>query len=188
MREGAPIMLLTSGGIDSTALIDFYKRRGVHFSCLHFQYGQASAKSEDKASLKVCRHFGVKRDVTRLRFPMRTRKDELLCRNTFFVLAAASQSSYPTRIALGIHSGPPYYDCTRAFVEDCQRLLDGYFAGQVQVEAPFLEFSKRDIADYCRNNDVPVVLTYSCLRQNYPPCGECPSCADRLGLFEIKTQ
>jgi 7-cyano-7-deazaguanine synthase len=65
-----------------------------------------------------------------------------------------------------------------------QRVLDGYHGGTMYVEAPFLEFSKRDIFDYCLDNGVPVGLTFSCERGSDRPCRQCASCKDRMALGE----
>jgi 7-cyano-7-deazaguanine synthase len=160
-------------------LIDFYLRRRATLKCLHFQYGQANGQSEAQAAKQVAEYYKVEWQVAKLEFPLMKRKDEVVGRNAMFVVAAACNMPPPMRIALGIHAGPAYYDCSQSFVVDCQRVLDGYFVGTARVEAPFLKFSKADIANYCKANHVPMHLTYSCLRQNYPPCGECSSCQDR---------
>jgi 7-cyano-7-deazaguanine synthase len=173
------VLVLSSGGLDSTALIDFYLRRKATVRYIHFQYGQSNGQSEAKAVKEVAEYFKVEGQVAKLEFPLMKRKDEVVGRNAMFVMAAACLRPPPMRIALGIHSGQSYYDCSNSFVVDCQRLLDGYFGGMVRVETPFLRFGKADIANYCRANHVPMYLTYSCLRQNYPPCGECSSCRDR---------
>lgn len=183
MNSELPVSLLASGGIDSTALIDFYLRRNVEVRCIHFQYGQPSSESEREAVAKVCNYYRVENTIIHMGFPITKRKDEFLGRNALFVLIASSLQLPPTRIALGIHYGSEYYDCTRAFIDDCQHMLDGYFAGTVNLEAPFIDFSKRDIIEYCNINNVPINLTYSCQRQNNTPCGRCNSCRDRQELF-----
>lgn len=177
------VLLLTSGGIDSTALIDFYLRRNLRVRCIYFQYGQPSAQSEKAAVERICAHYKVEKEIVTLEFPMARRKEEFVCRNILFVLAASSLELPPLRIALGIHAGSQYYDCTRSFLDDCQRILDGYYSGTVRVEAPFLDFIKIDIVEYCQANDVPLDFTYSCQRQNYPPCGKCKSCLDRRKFY-----
>ena len=177
------VLLLVSGGIDSTALIDFYLRRGADLQCVHLSYGQPSARSEREAVEKVSAHYRVRTRLIDFGFPLARRRDEFLGRNAMFVLVAGCLGISPSRVALGIHSGPHYYDCTRAFVIDCQRILDGYFSGTVRVEAPFIDFTKPDILEYCRTNEVPVGLTYSCLRRNAPPCGVCDSCLDRRKFY-----
>jgi 7-cyano-7-deazaguanine synthase len=184
MSPQPPVVVLLSGGLDSTALMDFYVRRRATLKCVHFQYGQPSGQSEAKAATEVAEYYKVEPQVAKLEFPTMKRHDEVVGRNAMFVMAAACLTSPPLRIALGIHSGSTYYDCSNTFVVDCQRLLDGYFGGVVRVEAPFLKFEKTDMATYCKANNVPIQLTYSCLRQNYPPCGKCSSCRDRAAWVE----
>ena len=177
-------MLLMSGGIDSTALLDFYLRDYSNIECVHFQYGQPNAESERNSVEKITDYYKVKTRVIDIKIPMAQRNDELIGRNTFFVLAVGALGIAPSRIAIGIHSDSDYYDCSKEFLNDCQRILDGYFAGVVKLEAPFIDFTKSDIINYSKKYSVPLELTYSCYRQNYPPCGECPSCLDRLMLNE----
>jgi 7-cyano-7-deazaguanine synthase len=120
-----------------------------------------------------------------LGFAVECTEGEYHYRNALLVLAAASIAQHAhVGIAIGIHAGPPYYDCTPAFVDDMQRVLDGYHGGSTRVEAPFLEFSKRDIFDFCLGNGVPVELTFSCERGSNRPCQQCASCEDRMALSE----
>ena len=177
------VMLLASGGIDSSALMHFYLSRGVKVQGVHFQYGQRNALSEHTAVMEVSRYYGVETRLINFGFTPHLRKDEVLCRNALFVLVAASLGLPLSRIAVGIHTGPPYYDCSESFLHDCQRTLNGYFAGTVRVEAPFIELSKTDIYEYCKKQGVPMSLTYSCQRQSHPPCGKCPSCSDREKFY-----
>lgn len=176
------VVLLASGGVDSTALLDFYLRKQDEVCCVHYQYGQANAESEKEAYQKVLSYYKVKGTTIDVGFRMKKYRDEVMCRNALFVFITASNVQTPARLALAIHEGTRYYDCTKTFVNDCQNMLDGYFAGTVRVETPFIDFSKRDIINYCKKFDVPTNLTYSCLRQNYVPCGRCSACIDNEGL------
>jgi len=184
LSNSEKILLLASGGIDSTALLDFYLKHNNNVECIHFQYGQPNAQSEKTAIEKITEYYKVKKRIINLDIIMARRNDEFIGRNAFFILATSALGISPARIALGIHSGSRYYDCTKDFLNDCQRILDGYFAGVVKIEAPFIDFTKSDIIRYCKKYKVPVELTYSCFRQNYPPCGNCPSCLDRAMLNE----
>lgn len=179
MRKGVPVTVLASGGIDSTALIHRYTVARQRIKIVHFQHGQPSAQSELRAVKLVSRHYGLKGKVVKLGFRMFLRGNELLGRNALFVLIAASLGPPPSRISLGIHQGPEYYDISPGFVADCQRVLDGYFGGTVSLEAPFLNDTKQDIVNYCKKRKIPLRLTYSCQMKNSPPCGHCPSCLDR---------
>lgn len=171
--------MLASGGIDSTALIHKYISAKASVRIIHFQYGQRNSRSELVSLRSVSKHYGLKPTVIRLGFRMSLRGYELLGRNALFVLVAASVGVAPSRISLGIHGGPEYYDTSPNFVVDCQRILDGYFGGTVVLEAPFIGMEKADVVSYCKRRGIPLHLTYSCQTKNAPPCGVCPSCKDR---------
>ena len=179
------VLLLSSGGVDSTALLDFYLQAKNEVECLHFQYGQTNALSEKDAFYKILDYYKVNGQAINLEPTPNKFSYEVSCRNALFVIAAASISIPPARIAIGIHKGTRYYDCSDLFVHDCQRILDGYFAGTIRLETPFIDFNKKEIFEYCKNFNVPIELTYSCLRQNYPPCGQCPACLDNKRSDEV---
>lgn len=179
------VCVLLGGGIDSTALIPFYLSRGDTIQGLHFDYGQPNGEAELRAIRAVGIHYDVPVKNIELGLPIVSVRGEYLCRNAVLLLGAASiLDSTDGRLSIGIHSGTPYYDCSTSFLTDIQRLLDGYFGGTVQVEAPFLEFTKRDVFDFCLRHRVPVDLTFSCERSNNNPCGECGSCKERMVLCE----
>ena len=184
-RAANEVRVLLGGGLDSTALIPFYLSRGDIVRGLHFDYGQPSAEGERSAVLEIAEHYAVPVDKVELGLSITSVRGEYLCRNAMFLLGAASILNATTaRLSLGIHAGTPFYDCSAPFLDDVQRLLDGYFGGTVRVEAPFVEFTKRDVFDYCLNNQVPVDLTFSCDRQSVHPCGKCRCCEERAELRE----
>ena len=171
--------------MDSAALLSFYLSRGAKVRGVHFDYGQPSLAGERLSVLALSRHYDVAVETRCLGLSVAHTEGEYHCRNALLVLAAASVAPrVRLGIAVGIHAGPPYYDCTPAFVGDMQRVLDGYHGGTMRVEAPFLEFSKRDVFDYCLENGVPVDLTFSCERGSDRPCQRCASCKDRRALGE----
>ncbi len=177
---GHRILVLLSGGIDSAAILASYKRQGARLSAVHFDYRQPARESECRAASAIASYYDV--PVTRYRLGVRlaARNGEYFARNALFVLSAAAAAGYgPLVIAAGVHSGSPYYDTTVSFVQDIQRLLDGYGGGVISFAAPFLGASKREIVQFARRHRVPLQLTYSCELCSEPPCGQCPSCRDR---------
>lgn len=178
------VCVLLGGGIDSTALIPFYLSRGDTIQGIHFDYGQPSGEAEQRAIREVGIHYDVPVKSIELGLPIVSVSGEYLCRNAVLLLGVASiLDSTEGKLSIGIHLGTPYYDCSPSFLTDIQRLLDGYFGGTVQVEAPFLEFTKRDVFNFCLRHRVPVDLTFSCERSNNS-CGECSSCKERITLGE----
>jgi len=178
------VFVLSSGGIDSTALLHYYISHGEKPTAIHFQYDQPNLISEKKAIETVSKYYELEYKIYTLGFPIIKKGYEFVGRNALFVLAAASIVGDPSRISLGIHSNTDYYDCSPNFVHSMQDLLDGYFAGAVQIETPFIKYSKKDVIDFAINNGVPLDLTYSCLSQNSPPCCKCPACLDRMKYLE----
>ncbi len=83
---------------------------------------------------------------------------------------------------MGIHSGTPYYDCSKEFVSSVNSILKGYTSGEILLDAPFIDWNKEMIIQYCKDNDVPLDITYSCENGQEPPCGKCLSCLDRRFL------
>jgi 7-cyano-7-deazaguanine synthase len=148
---------------------------------VHFYYGQSSYPGERKAIKAIARFFQIRIENAQIHPVTRSEKDsELPGRNARFVFAALNFFDQDTGIvALGIHSNTRYYDCTPIFVHDLQMLLNGYYAGAVQLDAPFLSFTKRDVFAYCREYQVPIDVTFSCERGVSEPCGVCSSCIDR---------
>lgn len=173
------------GGIDSAALIAFYLSRGSTVRGIHFNYNQPSFKGERRAVTALAQHYNIPLTTIDLGLTIACTQGEYHCRNATLLLTAAS--FLPTklgRFALGIHAGTPYYDCSRTFILDIQRIFDGYFAGSIQVEAPFIEFTKKDVFKYCKLAQAPTHLTFSCERSSDIPCGKCLSCLDRRALNE----
>jgi 7-cyano-7-deazaguanine synthase len=88
-------------------------------------------------------------------------------------------------IALGVHAGTPYIDCSQEFIKAIQSTFDDYSDGRIRIGAPFVEWKKQDIWLYCQEKQVPVKLTYSCEKGCKPPCGRCLSCRDRKALYAL---
>ena len=172
-------VVLVSGGIDSAACIDFFQRQEFNVSGIHIDYGQLAAGHEAAAASAVAKHYGVSLSFCELRGAGQKSAGELIGRNAFLLFTALMElNKQPAILVLGIHSGTPYTDCSSRFVADVQPLVDAHCNGRVQVVAPFLEWSKREIWDYCLTHGIPIELTYSCELGLSQPCGACLSCRD----------
>ena len=179
------VYLLLSGGTDSAALIPFYLRQQAYIQAVHFNYGQLSFVGEDRAASKISEYYEIPLIKLNLGFQLNSTKGEYHSRNAILLFSTASMiEGGKGRVAIGIHAGTPYYDCSAGFLSDMQRIFDGYFNGLIQIEAPFLNFFKQDIYHYCKLVNVPMKITFSCEKQSDYPCGKCPSCLDRSILNE----
>jgi 7-cyano-7-deazaguanine synthase len=179
--------VLISGGMDSAACIDFYQRQRFVVTGLHIAYGQPASRQEVAAATAIAHHYGIPLTIIRLVGPRPKSDGELLGRNAFLLFTALMEIvDHPAIIALGIHSGTPYYDCSPSFLTAVQSIIDGQCDGRIRVAAPFVEWTKKEIWDYSVEHRVPIDLTYSCERGLDHPCGLCLSCRDMEALRVCK--
>jgi 7-cyano-7-deazaguanine synthase len=177
------MVVLLSGGIDSAAALLVARRTTRRVSAIHIDYGQPARAREWAAAQAIAGRYRVPIERLRLGIQLATSGAEIHGRNALLVLAAASRAGRrPSTIALGIHLGSGYYDSTPKFVEDTQRLLDGYFGGSVGLVAPFSAMQKGAVVATARRGRLPFALTYSCEVGGARACGLCTSCQDRNAL------
>ncbi len=109
-------------------------------------------------------------------------------RNLNFLAIASAFADFLeiTNIGIGVHAlDTPYPDCRPEFIASAEAAIN---AGstltakkkvRINVWAPFLGMTKRDIALLGKEMGVPFEKTYSCYKGTEPPCGECPTCIQR---------
>ena len=182
-RQRTRTWVLLSGGIDSAACLAFYLKQKAAVECLHISYGQPAAQRESAAAIAISLHFGVALTSLRCSGFGKFGAGHIVGRNAFLLLAALLHiGPFPSVLALGIHTGTPYYDCSHAFLSAVQTQFDHYCDGQVRLAAPFMEWPKSQIYSFCQDVAVPTSLTYSCESGTNPPCQVCLSCRDRRAL------
>jgi len=173
------VLLLLSGGIDSTACLSFYQELRRPLCCLFVNYGQSAAGREWRAAKAVAEHYSAPLQYCRWRGKARRGAGFISGRNGFLLTAALMERpSSVSVIGIGVHSGTDYGDCSEEFMAMVQEMFDLYEEGRVHVDAPWLRLSKPEIYSYCRLKGVPIGLTYSC-EIGDGPCGTCLSCKDR---------
>jgi 7-cyano-7-deazaguanine synthase len=183
LRQKSRVDVLLSGGIDSAALLAFYLRERLDVRPLFVDFGQPAAKQELRAARAVCKQYGVRLSIMTVRSWAAFSVGEIPGRNAFLLFAAMLvRNMRPGVIAIGIHEGPPYYDCTEGFLTSIQAVIDGYAAGRIKIAAPFLKWGKHVIWEFCKKARVPIDMTYSCEKGGARPCGTCLSCKDRKAL------
>jgi 7-cyano-7-deazaguanine synthase len=176
------IMVLLSGGIDSMACADFYRSMDRSVCGMFVDYGQAAATHEATASRAVARHLAIPLLSVTTQGPSPKGAGEIPARNAFLAsLAAMERPSTVRAIAMGLHAGTSYPDCSAQFVEAATALLR-LQSSPVGILAPFVDWHKQEVIAYVLKRGLPVNLTYSCEAGTLPTCGTCMSCLDRRAL------
>lgn len=179
----AAVTVLASGGLDSTACLRYYLAESYHVNALWIDYGQPAARAEEGAIERITGFYGIplqKVSVVGIDWSaMGGELFEFRGRNLTLVALALNTAAMKTGLlALGVHQGTPFPDCSAPFVQQLGDLIILLSNGCLRLDCPFLQWSKLDIAKYAEANVVPIHLTYSCEKGSMPPCKECVKCRD----------
>ena len=68
-------------------------------------------------------------------------------------------------------------------LKQTQDIFDEYTERTIKLGAPFLNFNKKEIWDYCQIEKVPLNLSYSCELGKKQPCGICSTCKDLESIY-----
>ena len=110
-------------------------------------------------------------------------------RNGVFLSVAASiaLAQNCSVVYYGAHAddaaGSAYPDCSSDFNN---KMNEGIYIGsgrKVQLVAPFVKMTKKDIVALGLQLGVPYELTWSCYCGGEKPCGKCGTCIDRKAAF-----
>jgi len=176
------VLVLLSGGLDSTATVLYYQNMKYEVTALFVDYGQSARDDERRASRRVATKLGVKRMQVRIA-PMRSGVGVIQGRNAMLLSIGLMKAPFDQGlIAIGVHGGTNYPDCTEDFIRQMNAVADFYAAGSIRIDAPFAKWSKADIFEFFKMNRGPIASTYSCERGGKESCGKCISCKDRTTL------
>lgn len=180
-------LLLLSGGLDSTACLHFLLTREFKTNALFIDYDQPARVNEEERSKQLADYFNIPFEKITLSPTEISQAGYIPGRNLMLFSLALMKFKYKFGVvASGIHGGTGYLDCSDKFVDQVQAIYNTYTQGQIQLFAPFLKWSKKDIWTYCVQNKIPIELTYSCELGLDQPCGQCNSCNDLIRLYAGK--
>lgn len=206
-------VILLSGGLDSTTILYYAKKKGFDVHCLIFDYGQRHRKEIDKAKTIARRAQCAYRimNITlpwqgsslldrKIQLPQRRRisaketpSTYVPARNIIFLSFAASFAEAIKAKAVFIganaidYSGYP--DCRPEFFKAYRKMLTkglktGTEGRTIRIYTPLIRKTKAQIIKMGLTLKVPYHLTWSCYRGGKRPCGKCDSCLLRKKGFE----
>ena len=172
--------VLMSGGIDSAACAHLLAWQGNTINAVFINHGQAAA---ERAVRAIATRIGANLSCYSVLGSGPFAAGELVGRNAFLVFTALFLTrARPGILAMGIHGGTPYWDCSEAFAHEMETFVGKHTDRKVVFVAPFLTWSKREVYEYFVTTGIDVSVTYSCEAGTIPVCGRCASCRDRKAL------
>jgi 7-cyano-7-deazaguanine synthase len=202
------VVLIYSGGLDSTVLLYKLRIDGHDVRCLGIDYGQRHRR-ELEAGQSISRDLGVEyriADLSNLRpllagsaltddvpvpdghYADETMKTTVVPNRNMIMLSAAigwAVSLSYDAVAYAAHAGDHtiYPDCRPAFVEamrQAARLCDWK---SIELLTPFVDTTKTEIVRLGARLGVPFERTWSCYKGETVHCGTCGTCVERREAF-----
>ncbi len=205
VKKSTPVILMTSGGMDSTTLAYWLLNKGIEFIPLFFNYGQHCKETElntlrqvlpekYKSRIKVLDISCVFENSESLLIKEADLWNEEVSHEDLYVpyrsllllttAAAFAQSGGINTIYSGfINSNhAKEIDCSSEFFNKLEGIFSNY--GGIKMAMPFRYMSKYEVAKIGLELKVPIANTFSCQVFSDIPCGACPNCVDRLEAFK----
>lgn len=205
------IIVLLSGGMDSTTLLYWILSQGHEVEALSFDYGQKH-KIELQYAKATAAKLGVHHKVMQIDqlFAQFNSNSALLSdtvvpeghyaditmrstvvpnRNAILLMLATGYaiSKKFDGVAYASHTGDHavYRDCTPEFFTPLKQAVENCDWHKVTLYAPFINLSKSEIAYIGNSLNIDWENeTYSCYNGKEMQCGKCGTCTERLEAIE----
>lgn len=199
----ARVVVLLSGGVDSSACCLYFRLQGWDVYPFFVDYGQRAAESEWLAAISVADSLALRTpfkvtvpEVGQLYPSLLTTASEHVPRN---LISSNIREYFPYRnlllvtlasihavrhhvqsVGIGlIDTGESSYPDTRPdYLEALNKLVE--CERPVTVVAPFIQLTKHEVVAYCHEHNFDISLTYSCSYRPGTHCGHCSSCQSRF--------
>jgi len=194
-KNSLKIVVLASGGVDSSVMMFLLKKEGHEVLPLFVDYGQLAGQREWASCRAVCNFLNLaptridisgfgksipsgitdeKLDIEKQAF--------LPTRNLLFLTVGAayaySQSAYG--VAIGILANPIFPDQTKEFIITAEKTIRTALGSDIVVLAPLISLDKRDTLNLAIKYKLPIDLMSYCHSKAEKPCGSCISCKERI--------
>jgi len=201
-----PVVVLLSGGIDSSTLLYYLRSHSNLIYPITISYGQRHHK-EVGAAGKIAHQLGIKthfvnlettgvflgssltdkyREVPEGAYTTENMDSTVVPNRNMVFLAIATAyavSIQAPQVAYAAHTGDHaiYPDCRPEFIRAMEKSIK--LATGVNLMAPFELFTKADIVATGLHLKVPYELTWSCYNGRKLSCGKCATCLERRAAF-----
>jgi 7-cyano-7-deazaguanine synthase len=207
------MIVLLSGGLDSTVLAGQMLTEGHPVEAVSVDYGQRHGARELVAAAQVAVAYGIRHDVIGLaaladhlggsaltgdrpvpegHYSAPSMAATVVPNRNMIMLAIAAGIAAARghdTVATAVHSGdhPIYPDCRPEFIMAVSRAAELGTAGHgdVVIRAPFARIDKARIVHLGDVMGAPMGLSWSCYLGGEVHCGRCGTCVERAEAFKL---
>ncbi len=211
MKRKTRVVIIASGGMDSTTLLYDILDQGYEVYVLSINYHQKHSQELDFIR-KTCKKLKIPHKIINLskmgkellyasaltshkinipeeRYKEKNMKLTVVPNRNMILLSLAAGyaiSLGAKKVFYGAHAGDHalYPDCRPEFVQAMRKVISLADWKPVTLEAPYLNLSKSDIISQGNKLGVDYSLTWSCYQGRIKACGKCGSCRERLKAFK----
>lgn len=205
------VLVLVSGGMDSTTLLYDMHRKHQVVGALSFNYGSKHNERELPMAVYHCKNLGVQHQIIPLDFVAEYFSSDLLktggeipeghyedanmvktvvpFRNAIMLSIATgyAESIGAEAVAIAAHSGDHavYPDCRDEFMDSFASSMEHGTYADIQLLRPYVGIRKEGIAEIGNDLGVDFAQTYSCYNGGEIHCGKCGTCVERKEAFAL---
>jgi 7-cyano-7-deazaguanine synthase len=198
------VVVLFSGGLDSTVLVADRIYYGDEVVPVSFDYGQTHRGRELAAAKRITQHYRLRHRVVGLTSALlpsaltgtvsipethATQPDATTVPGRNMILlsvgVAIAEAEAADQVLFGANADDVsgYLDCRPGFVAAFAEAARVSTASQVEVLAPFQYLTKQEIVEHGRRLGAPLEMSWSCYRGGESPCLRCGACESREAAF-----
>lgn len=201
------IIMICSGGLDSTVLYYYEKKMGNEIIPINFSYGSKHNKIErERAKMLIPNLKFIDIDLSFLKssllegqetiphghYQAENMKSTVVPFRNGIMLSFAiglAESEKADYVMLGSHAGDHaiYPDCRPEFTEAISRAATEGTYNNIEVISPFNTMTKSDIVKIGSHIGIEDIMgrTWTCYEGGERHCGKCGSCTERKEAFQI---
>ncbi len=205
------IVLIHSGGMDSTTLLYWLRNNGNEVKALGIFYGQRHATELDMAAA-LCEEIDVPFDIADLgalqtllagssltspeievpegHYEDESMKATVVPNRNMIMLSVAIGHAISlgySNVGYAAHAGDHaiYPDCRPAFAQAMAEVAGVCSYEPVTLHRPFIDMSKAQVVEMGVKLKVPYEKTWSCYKGEDVHCGKCGTCVERIEAFQL---
>jgi len=188
------VLVLFSGGVESSALLVHYAKKDYLVFPLYVRFGYPWEEFELKSALRVLNFVKnrypnveslkirkIKAVLRKFRKPKREKELEIPMRNLLLCTLGA-KVGYGLgiyRLAHGSLGLYPFADSKRDYFDELEEVISKGLGVKFAIETPFYGMHKSEVLKLY-GKEIPLELTLSCISPiGGKPCGECVKCKER---------
>jgi 7-cyano-7-deazaguanine synthase len=184
--EQNKIGILFSGGLESTSLINHYKKLNFKIYPVYLKFGYIWEETELLYAKKISDFYNLNLEVLDY--------SKIINVSQLGKVTSAKQNIIPLRnlslftfssiyffninvckIAIGLQGSDEYPDTSIKYIQDCEKLISQGLQKKFTIETPFYGMDKQTILN--NNDSIPHHMIFSCTNPiNNKRCHQCYKC------------